>query len=55
MEQLNKANQDDKLLKRACKKKVQQKQGLVATAAQQNQTSATTSKIPTNDMDAKPR
>ena len=45
-EQLNKANQDKKLLKEGLKKKALQNQALVAKAIQQNWASATKAKIP---------
>ena len=54
MEQLNKANQDNKMLKKACKKKAQQSHVLVSKATQQNQASATKAKAPTKDSGAKP-
>lgn len=47
MEQLNKVNKDNKLLKRAYKKKAQQNQVLVAKVTQQKQTLATEAKIST--------
>ena len=47
MEQLNEVNEDNKLLKRAYKKKAQQNQVLVAKVTQQDQTLATKAKIST--------
>ena len=54
MEQLNKTKQDNKALKKAYRKKVQQNQVWVAKASQQNQGSMTKVKTPTKDMGTKP-
>ena len=53
MEQLNWANQDNKLLKKVYKKKTQQNQRLVAKAMKQNQAVATEAKIPIKDRGSK--
>ena len=54
MEQLNKVNQYNKLLKKTHKNKAQQNQVLVTKGAQQIQTSAPKSMTPTNDTGTKP-
>ena len=54
MVQCTKVNQDNKLLKKAYKKKAQQSQVLVARTTQQNQALATEAKTSTKDTGTKP-